>query len=63
MDGLAEEHWQASVVPAGWTVADMIDHLGGAVRQWFQHVVNDHEVDHPWDESLPGVRPNGAASL
>lgn len=49
VDGLAEEHWQTSVVPSGWTVAGMIDHLGGAERHWFQQVVNGHEVDLPWD--------------
>jgi len=57
VDGLAEEHWQTSVVPSGWTVAGMINHLGGAERHWFQVVVNGHEVELPWDEGFPDYDP------
>jgi hypothetical protein len=57
VDGLAEEHWQTSVVPSGWTVAGIIEHLGGAERHWFQQVVNGHEVDLPWDEGRPEYDP------
>jgi uncharacterized damage-inducible protein DinB len=58
VDGLAEEHWQTSVVPSGWTVAGMIEHLGHAERHWFQQVVNGHEVELPWDEGRPEYDPN-----
>ena len=40
VDGLAEVHWQTSVVPSGWTIAGMVEHLGGAERHWFQQVIN-----------------------
>jgi uncharacterized damage-inducible protein DinB len=58
VDGLAEEHWQTSVVPSGWTVAGIIEHLGHAERHWFQQVVNGHEVELPWDEGRPEYDPN-----
>ncbi len=39
VDGLAQEHDDVSVVPSGWTVASMFEHLAGAERFWFQHVL------------------------
>jgi uncharacterized damage-inducible protein DinB len=39
VDGLAQEHYDVSVVPSGWTVASMFEHLAGAERFWFQHVL------------------------
>ena len=52
VDGLAEEHWHTSVVPSGWTVAGVVQHLGSAERHWFQQVIEGHEVELPWDEGL-----------
>jgi Protein of unknown function (DUF664) len=57
VDGLAEEHWHTSVVPSGWTVAGVVEHLGGAERHWFQQVVNGREVELPWDQGLPEYDP------
>ena len=57
VDGLAEEHWQTSVVPSGWTVAGVVEHLGGAERHWFQQVINGHEDELPWDQGLPEYDP------
>src|SRR5579862_1093979 len=37
--GLSEEAWHTPVVPSGWTVAGMVEHLGNAERHWFQEVV------------------------
>lgn len=56
-DGLDEERWQTAVVPSGWTVAGIVEHLGHAERHWFQQVVNGHEVDLPWDEGRPDYDP------
>ena len=60
VQGLAEEHWQTSVVPSGWTIAGMVEHLGGAERHWFQQVVNGHEAELPWDEGLPPYDPEAS---
>jgi uncharacterized damage-inducible protein DinB len=60
VDGLAEEKWHLSVVPSGWTVAGIVEHLGGAERHWFQEVVVGTEIDLPWDEGLPPYDPVGA---
>ena len=57
LDGLAEEHWQTAVVPSGWTIAGLVQHLGGAERHWFQEVVHGHGVALPWDEGLPPYDP------
>ncbi len=37
--GLSEEAWHTPVVPSGWTVAGMVEHLGNAEQHWFQEVV------------------------
>ena len=58
VDGLAEEKWHTSVVPSGWTVAGVVEHLGHAERHWFQQVVNGHAVELPWDEGRPDYDPN-----
>jgi hypothetical protein len=39
VDGLHENDMRRTVVPSGWTPLEMIDHLAGAERYWFQHVV------------------------
>jgi hypothetical protein len=56
VDDLAEEHWHTR--PSGWTVAGMIEHLGGAERHWIQRVINGHEIDLPWNEGRPEYDPN-----
>ncbi len=50
VDGLEGGRWHVPVVPSGWTVAGMVEHLGNAERHWFQEVVKGHEIDLPWDE-------------
>ena len=39
VEGLPEQAWHTPVVPSGWTVAGMVEHLGHADRHWFQEVV------------------------
>jgi|HubBroStandDraft_5_1064220.scaffolds.fasta_scaffold743792_1 hypothetical protein len=51
--GLDEAGWHKPVVPSGWTVAGFVEHLGGAERHWFQHVLTGVRPDMPWDEGLP----------
>jgi uncharacterized damage-inducible protein DinB len=60
VEGLAEELWHTSVVPSGWTVAGIVEHLGGAERHWFQEIVVGSDVDLPWDEGLPPFDRFGA---
>jgi hypothetical protein len=50
VNGLSEEHWHTSVVPSGWTVCGIVEHVADAERHWFQQVINGHEIDLPWDE-------------
>ncbi len=39
VEGLSADNWHRSVVPTGWTVAGLVEHLGGAVWHWFQGIV------------------------
>jgi hypothetical protein len=58
--GLAEEAWHTPVVPSGWTVAGVVEHLGNAERHWFQEVVAGVHPDLPWDEGRPAYNPQMA---
>lgn len=60
VDGLEEEAWHSSVVPSGWTVAGLVEHLGGAERHWFQWVLTGSLEKLPWDDGLPDYDPNAA---
>jgi Protein of unknown function (DUF664) len=57
VDGLNEDAWHTPVVAPGWTVAGVVEHLGGAERHWFQEVVAGLQEDHPWDEGRPPYDP------
>jgi len=58
--GLDEEAWHTPVVPSGWTVAGMVEHLGNVERHWFLEVVAGSYVDLPWDEGRPAYDPKMA---
>jgi hypothetical protein len=60
VDGLDEESWHTPVVPSGWTVAGLVEHLGDAERHWFQEVVAGCVVELPWDEGRPPYHPEAA---
>jgi hypothetical protein len=60
VEGLNEEAWHTPVVPSGWTVAGMVEHLGNVERHWFLEVVAGSEVDLPWDEGRPPYNPQAA---
>ncbi len=48
VDGLDEAAWRRPVLPSGWTVIGMIEHLGHAERHWFQEVALAVADDPPW---------------
>ncbi len=60
VEGLEERDWYRSVVPSGWTVAGLIEHLGHAEGHWFQQVVAGMSDELPWDEGRPPYDPNAA---
>ncbi|HEY3952973.1 MAG TPA: DinB family protein [Streptosporangiaceae bacterium] len=60
VEGLNEENWHTPVVASGWTVAGMIEHLGGVERHWFGEVVAGSQVDLAWDEGRPPYDPEMA---
>ena len=49
VDGLAEDQLSRTIVPSGWTVAGMIEHLGDAEHVWLQNVV----AGEPSDDTDP----------
>ncbi|MGH7723484.1 MAG: DUF664 domain-containing protein [Candidatus Dormibacteria bacterium] len=49
VDGLGEEAWHHSVVPTGWSVAGMLEHLGNAEWHWFRGVVAGKQPERPRD--------------
>ncbi|MDX6280346.1 MAG: hypothetical protein QOH03_1417 [Kribbellaceae bacterium] len=50
VEGLAPEQLTKSVLPSGWTVLGMIEHLGGAERHWFQQVALGAADPMPWPD-------------
>jgi uncharacterized damage-inducible protein DinB len=60
VSGLDEDGWHKPVVPSGWTVAGIVEHLGGAERHWFQQVLTGSAPELPWDEGLPPYDPEAA---
>jgi Protein of unknown function (DUF664) len=55
---LAPDDWHRSVVPSGWTVAGLVEHLGNAERHWFQEVVAGVCDELPWDAGRPPYHPD-----
>jgi hypothetical protein len=60
VEGLRESDWHRPVVPSGWTVAGIVEHLGGAERHWFQGVVTGEIIELPWDVGRPPYDPVAA---
>src|SRR6516165_8009171 len=60
VEGLSEEAWHRPVVPTGWTLAGMLEHLGGAEWHWFQGVMAGKQPELPGDvdEDEPPYDPS-----
>lgn len=50
VEGLPEEAWQTPVVPSGWTVAGMLQHLCGVEYHWLQQVTTGAAGEPSRDE-------------
>jgi uncharacterized damage-inducible protein DinB len=48
--GLDAEQLATPVLPSGWTLLGMIEHLGHAERHWFQQVMFGKAEPLPWAE-------------
>jgi uncharacterized damage-inducible protein DinB len=60
VEGLGEEAWHQTVVPTGWTVAGLVEHLAGAEFHWFQMVAADAEIELPDGEEMEPYDPMAA---
>jgi uncharacterized damage-inducible protein DinB len=57
--GLDDEALTTSVLPSGWTLLGLIEHLGHAERHWFQEVLTGSADPLPWpdDDHPPLTTP------
>jgi uncharacterized damage-inducible protein DinB len=49
-EGLTPDQLTKAVLPSGWTVLGMIEHLGHAERHWFQQVALGSADPLPWPD-------------
>lgn len=47
VDGLSEVDARRSLFPSGWTVFDLVVHLGGVERHWFVRTLGGDTTDPP----------------
>ncbi|GAA3549839.1 DinB family protein [Kribbella ginsengisoli] len=50
IEGLTPEQLTKPVLPSGWTVLGMVEHLGHAERHWFQQVALGSATPLPWPD-------------
>ncbi|GAA0947641.1 DinB family protein [Kribbella koreensis] len=50
IEGLTPEQLTKPVLPSGWTVLGMVEHLGHAERHWFQQVALGSAAPLPWPD-------------
>jgi hypothetical protein len=60
VDGLSEADWHRPVVPSGWTVAGLVEHIGGAEYHWSQHVIAGIVEQVPEGEDVTPYDPEAA---
>jgi uncharacterized damage-inducible protein DinB len=58
VDGLDMEAMSTAVLPSGWTVLGLVEHLGYAERHWFQEIATGSAEPLPWpDGHMPLTTP------
>ncbi|MFG1958991.1 DinB family protein [Nonomuraea sp. NPDC049028] len=58
VDGLDVEALSTAVLPSGWTVLGLVEHLGHAERHWFQEIATGHAEPLAWpDDHMPLTTP------
>ncbi|WP_433515887.1 DinB family protein [Nonomuraea sp. CA-143628] len=59
VDGLDADALSTAVLPSGWTVLGLVEHLGYAERHWFQEIATGYAepLDWPDDDHLPLTTP------
>ncbi|MGC2192671.1 MAG: DUF664 domain-containing protein [Candidatus Dormiibacterota bacterium] len=60
VEGLEEQAWYRPVVPSGWTIAGLVEHLGDAEGHWFRGVIAGSESGRSWYEGRPPYDPEAA---
>lgn len=56
VDGLSEEQLRTPVVPSGWTVIGLVEHVGWALTVWGDGAIRGQELVAPWP---PGRSEDG----
>ncbi|MFD1536134.1 DinB family protein [Nonomuraea guangzhouensis] len=58
VDGLDVEALSTAILPSGWTVLGLVEHLGHAERHWFQEIATGSAEPLPWpDDHTPLITP------
>ena len=53
-EGLTEEQMTGSILPSGWSPAELIPHLTHVVMGWLEWGFEGRTVDHPWGDQEQG---------
>jgi uncharacterized damage-inducible protein DinB len=51
--GLSDEAAKRPMLPSGWTIAGLVQHLAYVERYWFRDIVAGDTCDYPWSEDDP----------
>ncbi|MHA3702433.1 mycothiol transferase [Jatrophihabitans sp. YIM 134969] len=54
VEGLTEEQLRTPVVPSGWTVLGMVQHLAGAFAVWGDWAIRGEQPQIPWRPTPEG---------
>lgn len=57
VSGISEKKARTSVLPSGWTIAELLKHLVFMERRWLQWGFAGEQVDAPWGDN-EGDRPD-----
>jgi uncharacterized damage-inducible protein DinB len=58
VDGLDVEAMSTAILPSGWTVLGLVEHLGYAERHWFQEIATGAAEPLTWpDDHTPLTTP------
>jgi len=58
VDGLDVEALSTAILPSGWTVLGLVEHLGYAERYWFQEILTGSAEPLAWpDDHTPLTTP------
>lgn len=52
VDGLDEQQWRRQVLPSGWSVLGMVEHLAWAMTMWNDGALHGRALQAPWSSGV-----------